>query len=913
MSRARLALGIVWFVLLVNAFATDYPPADHGGGDLTLANGDRIWGAHTNLGHFTIPGSATVTVRPYGSGVAGSGLVQVHANDVVVAGVLDASGAGHAGGGGSGGGGGSAAAYFGGGGGLGANGGAAARDGQAGAKGSNGAVGVNLPGGAGAAGGAGGGAYAGVGGTGGAGAAKASGGAGVAGADGGYLGLCVNGDFSSDESVTMGSGAGGGGGGTGGGSDSFSYGGGGGGGGAGGAGGGCVMLFAATSMNLTGGTIRTAGALGGAGQAGLPGHTDDGYNHAYGGDGGLGGAAEPAGSGTGGAGGAGMAIVGGARNGGAGAKGGKGAGGSILLKCDSAGRMNLSNANFDARGGNGLSTNGGTIKIFYVQSKTGSYIAYGGRVYTHGANLPHVLVDKNAPGPTRNGQSWATAYATVQAGINAAPAANDGVWVADGTYGEGVTLKAGVTLYGGFTGYGGLEETALDQRDWVKNETILDGSHALSGEPINNVVTLETTGVSGVDGLTITGGHARGAMSVVSFGGGIYCYDVDPSCQIRHCRIIGNKADMWGGGVYCQSASPLIADCEIVGNSATNPPNSPTGGGIGIFFGAPTLLRCVIANNHALSEGGISASLATPRFLQCWISGNLADGEAGGGTIMSSGMGTQMVNCIVSGNRSVQAKGGIYHSNALALYQNCGFADNSAGSLCGGLYMDIPGATISNCTFTSNTQCAIYEATGSDPTVANCLFFGNPDTDYKMQSGATYKGASQINAIPDGKATSNVDGDPRFRMDQAGLTHSGHWTAAPTYSATTARTTFTDANANLTVDALKGQFINPNTGQSMQAYVLHNTATTIEAAGDWWTARVASGDTWREIDYHLLSTSGAIDLGRAAGAPTTDMDGVTRPVDFIGRGADHTGTEYDIGAYEYPYSYNAARAWTVYE
>ena len=44
-------------------------------------------------------------------------------------------------------------------------------------------------------------------------------------------------------------------------------------------------------------------------------------------------------------------------------------------------------------------------------------------------------------------------------------------------------------------------------------------------------------------------------------------------------------------------------------------------------------------------------------------------------------------------------------------------------------------------------------------------------------------------------------------------------------------------------------------------------------------------------DYHLLSTSPAIDAGTSTDAPATDLDGNPRPC----------GKGYDIGAYEYQY------------
>lgn len=76
------------------------------------------------------------------------------------------------------------------------------------------------------------------------------------------------------------------------------------------------------------------------------------------------------------------------------------------------------------------------------------------------------------------GTSWATAKATVQAGITAATADGCDVWVARGTYfparadrNATFQLVSGVAVYGGFYG----NETSFEERDWEFNKTILSG------------------------------------------------------------------------------------------------------------------------------------------------------------------------------------------------------------------------------------------------------------------------------------------------------------------------------------------------------------------------------------------------------------------------------------------------------
>ena len=72
-------------------------------------------------------------------------------------------------------------------------------------------------------------------------------------------------------------------------------------------------------------------------------------------------------------------------------------------------------------------------------------------------------VDADSTNATAPYTSWATASTTIQAAINAA-SSGDEVWVADGTYHEGISLTS-VSVYGGFTG----AETAKDQRNWHTN------------------------------------------------------------------------------------------------------------------------------------------------------------------------------------------------------------------------------------------------------------------------------------------------------------------------------------------------------------------------------------------------------------------------------------------------------------
>jgi len=108
------------------------------------------------------------------------------------------------------------------------------------------------------------------------------------------------------------------------------------------------------------------------------------------------------------------------------------------------------------------------------------------------ACVGEVYVKANTPGG-EDGNSWDTAYETIQAGINDADVANEEVWVAQGTYAERITLKDGVTVKGGYSGVG----TTRDPATYV---TTIDGNSTTAD-------TVTGANTSGADGFTIKHGR----------------------------------------------------------------------------------------------------------------------------------------------------------------------------------------------------------------------------------------------------------------------------------------------------------------------------------------------------------------------------------------------------------------------
>ncbi len=255
-----------------------FPPQDHGGSDLILVDGDEIWGEHTNIKHLILDG--VVIVRYHDRNSTDTGTLKIYGEQIVIAGVLDATGAGFTGGGGS-----LGFGTF------------------LGVRGKNRYNEVTT-------------------------SPEGTAISGPTGSDGGYNEPAINSDETEDESIEMGTGGIGGSGGLLSDPDYFNCGGGGGGGG-GGAGGGAVSLIAEEFMYVPG-QILTRGTAGQSGTNGTDGRGCLGST-CFAGDGGDGGNSWPPGEDLGGEGG-GPGPNPFALQGINGRSGGSGAGGGIMLK-----------------------------------------------------------------------------------------------------------------------------------------------------------------------------------------------------------------------------------------------------------------------------------------------------------------------------------------------------------------------------------------------------------------------------------------------------------------------------------------------------------------------------------------------------------------------------------------------------
>ena len=253
-----------------------------------------------------------------------------------------------------------------------------------------------------------------------------------------------------------------------------------------------------------------------------------------------------------------------------------------------------------------------------------------------------VYVDQASACSGNCGTTWATAFKTIQEGINAS---GGEVWVRQGTYllASQILVNKAVAVYGGFAGM----ETMRDQRDSKINTTVVDGQSATGCFKITRDALL--------DGFVITRGRSpvgSGLTTGDPSSSGHIGYRCSPN--ISHCIIITNSSYnsyYGGGGMYNNYSSPIISDCVFSGNSAAG-----SGGGIYNNNSPLTITSCTFTGNSAAQYGGgaIYTEYSAVTIANSVFSGNSAEQYSyGGGAIHDrDGDSLDITNCSFTGNRN---------------------------------------------------------------------------------------------------------------------------------------------------------------------------------------------------------------------------------------------------------------------
>ena len=259
-----------------------------------------------------------------------------------------------------------------------------------------------------------------------------------------------------------------------------------------------------------------------------------------------------------------------------------------------------------------------------IQNVTVDLGAYEGSVAAPAAKTIYVDL---AAGGANSGISWTNAFTSLQSALLAA-ADGDTIRVAHGTYVPTTTtdpaisfsLRNAVAIYGGYAGYGASNPNA---RDIVAYPTILSGDIGVVGVADDNtyqVVTADGAGSSTIlDGVTVTGGYARGPLFNLTCGGAVFAKN--SSLKLTNCIFRGNRA-VNQGAVYATYSSPTLTNCVFSGNR---------GGGMYSNLSSPTLTDCTFSGNAPFTSGSALVN-------------------AGYDANSKTGSNAKLTNCILWGN-----------------------------------------------------------------------------------------------------------------------------------------------------------------------------------------------------------------------------------------------------------------------
>lgn len=406
-----------------------------------------------------------------------------------------------------------------------------------------------------------------------------------------------------------------------------------------------------------------------------------------------------------------------------------------------------------------------------------------------------------------NGTSWATAFKTIQEGIDAADLhnlegwnGNPAVWVrgrsgADAIiYNENILLWHGVQVFGGFTGTESppsVDPNVLSGRDLrpapLGNETIIDGGalnpvaviahlpqNRYLPEPLKTVYSLLHPAL---DGFTLRNGSGE-------LGGGVSVYKV--TANVSTCRIEGNEAAL-GGGVYLYKSTGVLGDgigpppgniltgdTTIAGNIAFGlVPYAGFGGGVYIERGSPTLYANMILANTAMWGGGIAVRASAPSIVEnligCEVLPNTAigtgDNGRGGGVYLADNAPAIMNKNTIVSNSAQGASGlggGVWAAFSDFRMTNTIVAYNSANPTDGGgaiwAAASLPGIRFSDFWMNTAPQFVGIIDPAIDPTnlFVDPMFLNPSACDYRLNPGSplvmagyTYEGCVNIGAYQD--------------------------------------------------------------------------------------------------------------------------------------------------------------------
>lgn len=302
-------------------------------------------------------------------------------------------------------------------------------------------------------------------------------------------------------------------------------------------------------------------------------------------------------------------------------------------------------------------------------------------------------------------------------------------------------------------------QQAIDAAIDGQSIVVAPGRYFETIDLLGKAIIVESSGGPGV--TTIDGG---GSGSVVVFTSG-----EGPSTRLSGFSITNGLAPD-GGGVRCEAASsPTIVDCIVLGNEATD-----DGGGVYVIQGSnPTFLGCTIRDNLCGDDGGgLLCAGASPMLVECDIIGNRAEGGSttpnGGGLHTREGSLAVIARCVIARNHAQQGAGGIRCFGSDAMILDCLLVGNTTDTAGGAIRAYDSEPIITNCTIVGNvaatTGGGIDSEASSASVITNCIVWGNiAPTQAQIGAGSVISATVTYCDVEGGWAgVGNFDLDPRF-------------------------------------------------------------------------------------------------------------------------------------------------------
>ena len=376
-------------------------------------------------------------------------------------------------------------------------------------------------------------------------------------------------------------------------------------------------------------------------------------------------------------------------------------------------------------------------------------------------------------------------YPTIQAAIDAAQD-GDTVQVTAGTYYERLVWSnksialvgagAGATIVHAQSSGACLSMTNVPTSARVEGFTFMNGTGCLilnnsSPTIANNVITggsVDLTWSYGAAGVYLNEGSNATLMNNTMTSNvvrGIYIQLGAGGVTIRRSSptLMSNTitgSDSWAdGGVAMSESSAILISNTISGNWGEGH------GGVSLLNGSSAVLtnNTITNNSCRWGTGGVRIeSNSTPTLTNNTISNNVAvNGWASGGGVASWSSSPNLKDNTIVGNWCEGDGGGVHINGGSPVLTNNVIANNGARFGYGGVsILNNAAPVLTNNTITNNNSVFTIggvNSSGSNPTITNCILWGNSGADL-VGASATYSDVG----VGDTVGTGNVSANPMF-------------------------------------------------------------------------------------------------------------------------------------------------------